>query len=187
MSDRENIRIIGLEDLHGKLQEPEWVERPARRFLESWGSRVEREAKANVSNLGRGPGSWLDTAETRKSLTHEVDNAALPLFARAGSNLMKARWGDLGTGLLSEDPESPKRRHWPPASALERFVAKKQPKDREGRLLTAADVARAIGMRGGLAPRRFLRDADETVAAELPGMVKDFAKDIEKEAERGAH
>lgn len=175
MSDNTEIRkIIGLPELRDKLENPEWLHKPTRNFLAKWASRVQRET---VKRFERGPGGWIDTAETRKSVTHEIDSEPFPMFARVGSNRDQFRWGEYGTGLLSEDPESPKTRHWPPGDALEEWAAK--------RGMTGHQVARIIGIRGGIAPRRMLRDSVEAVEPEIEGFLNEFADDIEAEAQRG--
>lgn len=157
-----------------------------RTLFESWGLRGERTAKAKLSALGRGKGSWLDMAQTRKSITHATTpRTGMPREGRMGSNLMTARWGDMGTGLVSEDPDSPKRRHWPPSYALERFVAKKHPVGRDGEPMTAYQVARAIGLRGGLMPRRFIRDGARDANSQMPVYLRALATNIEQAARRG--
>lgn len=186
MSDRDAI-LIGLPELVGKLKRPEWVYVPAGRFLDKWRQATQRRA---VQNFARGPGGWVDTGETRKSITSERDRDIFPVFARVGSNLDKARWGEYGTGLLSEDPDSSRKRHWPPADALEPWAKKKKiPKyDKSGAVigvLSGADVAAIIGIRGGLAPRQFLRDAVEETDSMIEGWLKEMATEIEKEAGRG--
>lgn len=187
MTDQQPVRIIGLEELIKDIHDRRFITIPARKFLEKWGSRVQRSA---VANIKRGPGGWVNEGQTRGSLTHETDTAEMPLWARAGSNLKTARFGEYGTGLLSEDPESSKTRHWPPASALDDWAAKKQiPKknakgEPTGEVMTGADIARIIGLRGGLAPRRFLRDAVESTESLIPKYLGQFADEIEQEAER---
>lgn len=177
----EPIRIEGLDELMGLLHKPEWFWRPAGRFLDRWRFDVEGGAKRNIT---RGPGGWADTGDTRRSLTSERDKGREPVWAAAGSNKPAARWGDYGTGLLSEDPESKHQRHWPPAKALEPWAKKHKIPDRNNpdRFLTGADIARIIGMRGGLAPRRFLRDAAAATEKRVPEFMQLMAKDVEQEA-----
>lgn len=179
-----DAQIQGLEELLADLDNPTWVAEPARRFLSKWGQAVQRES---VTNIGTGIGGWKDTGEVRRSITHEVDNDPFPLWARAGSPLDKARWGEYGTGLLSEDPESAKSRHWPPADALDAWAAKKkievQTPDGGSRILTGKDIARIIGMRGGLEPRRFMRDAVKTVDPRIEIWIDELAADIMAEGD----
>jgi len=181
MRGDESVHLIGEEKLRLKLEHPEWMHKPARRFLEKWGSFVERTAMGNII---RGKHGWIDTGFSKQSLTHEVDSSEFPLWARAGSNQKKVRWGEYGTGLLSEDPESSKKRHWPPGAALDKWALKHKipSKSDPAVMLTGRDIARIIGLRGGLEPRRFLRKAAETAEPKIAGWLTDFGKEIEVEA-----
>ena len=86
---------------------------------------------------------------------------------------------EFGTGLLSEDPKSRRQRHWPPAAALDLWAK------RHG-FASGAIVARIIGRRGGLKPRRFLRDAFESnrqrIADELSRIPRDVAEMLARKA-----
>ena len=176
MSERETIH--GFNTLLRKLKYPTWAAKPMGAFLDRWRFATERGAKGNIK---RGPGGWLWKGGTRRSLTSERDQSTFPHWARVGSNLDTARWGEYGTGLLSEDPESKHTRHWPPAAALEPW-ARAHGFGPGGGFL----VARVIGRRGGLAPRRFLRDAAEASEKRIPSWLAMAAKEIEREASAGA-
>jgi hypothetical protein len=177
MSDNEPVirQVIGLEDLLHDLDHPEWLRTPTEKFLNRWGLSVQAET---VANFQRGPGGWIDTAETRKSVATELDTEGefFPEWARVGSNRWQFRWGEYGTGLLSEDPESAKQRHWPPADALEEWAAKHG--------MTGGQVAAIIGIRGGLEPRRYLREAVATIEPKLDAFRAQWVKDVEAEAEK---
>ncbi len=173
MTDPVNIR--GLPELLRKLDRPEWVEKPMGAFLDRWRFAVQRQA---VANFKRGPGGWIDTGGTRQSITSERDDAALPVWARVGSNKDTARWGEYGTGLLSEDPESAHRRYFPPPAALQRWATKHG--------MDPFLVARAIYRKGGTEPRRFLRDAAKSTDGDVPRYLGLMAREIETEASRGA-
>ncbi len=170
------------------ITDARYVGEPLRRFLNKWAYAVHR---GTVRNFERGPGGWIDTAETRRSFAVAIDPSSVPLYARVGSGLDKARWGDYGTGLLSEDPNSNKQRHYPPAKALDGWAERKQIQIRVGtnkngepiyRIATGADIARMIGRRGGLAPRRYLRDAAERVEEQIPAWIRELVADIERTA-----
>jgi len=185
-----NARLEGLEELILKLKHPVWVAVPMRGLLDSWRFKVQRQA---VANMKRGKGGWVDTGETRKGITSAIDDAALPLWARAGSNLDKARWGEYGTGKLSEDPESDKGPHWPPPEELQVWALKhgfKDDVDKEGNPVgniwrtAGGKVSKAIGIRGGLEPRRFLRDATDEIEKQIPALIDAAIAQIEAEAER---
>jgi hypothetical protein len=172
MSDR--AKLHGFDDLERKLKYPRWAAGPAGRFLDRWRFAVERGAKANIK---RGPGGWLWKGHDRRSLTSERDQATFPHWARVGSNSKTLRWGEFGTGTKSEDPQSSKKRHWPPASALEPWA--------RAHNTTGFLVARAIGRRGGLEPRRFLRNAVKDSERRIPGWLATAAREMATEAGRG--
>lgn len=169
------VKIVGFDELERKLRRPAWAAAPVAGFLDRWRFFVERHAKAAMT---KGPGGWNWHGHDRRSMTSERDSAGFPVWARVGSNSKTVRWGEFGTGLLSEDPESSKKRHWPPASALEPWAT--------AHGLDAFLVARAIGRRGGLKPRRFLRNAVDASEARIPGWLAQAARQMETEASHGA-
>lgn len=167
-----SLRLVGDTVLIEKLHNPAWVHGPARRFLDRWGIETASAARANI---GSGPGGWLDSGQTRASITNETDESAFPKYARVGSNLNKARWGEYGTGLLSEDPDSKHERYFPPPAALEDWAL------RHG-FMSGGEVAFLIWKKGGTEPRRFLRDAAKESAGKIDGYLGIMAKEIEAEA-----
>lgn len=166
--------IHGMNELIRKLEHPNWAYGPMGNLLDRWRLSTQRGA---VANMKRGPGGWVDTGETRRSLTSERDAATPPIWARVGSNLKKARWGEYGTGLLSDDPESSHRRYFPPPAALDRWAKKHG-------FASGWVVANAIYRKGGTEPRHFLRDASEASKAKIPGWLSTMSKEIEAEASR---
>ncbi len=170
----EPLTLEGVPELIRKLENPVWAYKPAGAFLDRWRFSTQRKA---VANMKRGPGGWIDTGGTRQSLTSERDNSPLPQWAKVGSNKPTARWGEYGTGLLSEDPESPKRRYFPPPSAFDRWAPKHG--------MTPFMAALSIYKKGGTEPRRFLRDAAEATEQDIPKYLGLMAKEIEMEASRG--
>jgi hypothetical protein len=175
MSD--GAKLHGFDDLERKMKYPTWAAGPAGRFLDRWRFSTERAAKANIK---RGPGGWLWKGHDRRSLTSERDQATFPHWARVGSNSRTVRWGEFGTGLKSEDPTASKKRHWPPSAALEPW-ARAHGYGPGGGFL----VARAIGRRGGLEPRRFLRNAAKDSERKIPGWLATAAREMEREASAG--
>lgn len=92
----------------------------------------------------------VDTGRLRASITPDVQlEDKTDVVGVVGSNLTYAPYMELGTGIPAGNPKV----HWPPASALETWAK------RHG--TTGFLVARAIGLRGGLKPRRFLQKAFE--------------------------
>jgi hypothetical protein len=174
MSD--GVKLHGFDDLERKLKYPTWAAGPAGRFLDRWALFTERAAKANVK---RGPGGWLWKGHDRRSLTSDRDRATFPHWARVGSNSKTLRWGEFGTGTKSEDPKASKKRHWPPSSSpsLQRWAREHN--------TSAFLVARSIGLRGGLEPRRFLRNAVDDSERRIPGWLAQAAREMMSEASRG--
>lgn len=160
----------GFDELAAKLEHPTWAYIPVQNLFTKWALFVQRRT---VANMKRGKGGWVWKAETRQSVTREVDPSPLPQYARVGSNKAKFRWGEFGTGLLSEDPASSKKRHWPPAHALDKWAIEHGFDD-------GAQVARIIGMRGGLKPRRYLRTAFKDSQDQLPGWLKQAAGELQQ-------
>jgi hypothetical protein len=132
--------------------------------------------------------SWHDRGQAAQDVTTRIESASLPLWSMVGGNDPKLRWGEYGTGLLSEDPKSNKKRHFPPPGALQMWARrhgfKDDPPPKSGRPLNiwrtaGGKVAKAIGKRGGIEPRRFMRET----FAEAPTHVRKFlqilAQDIE--------
>lgn len=160
------VTIRGLDKLQKRLSDPEWVQKPAGTFLQQWLEFVKREAAANApGGIGR-------------TIQGERDSRRFPLWARVFSDHPGAGPLEWGTGLLSEAPDSKHTRHYPPARALEGWA--------RARGLNPYAVARAIGNRGGLAPRRFFRNAEKAADAQLNAWLAQFAAGIEREADYGA-
>ena len=119
----------------------------------------------------RAPG---DTGRLASSLTHEVRTAGSDLLGIVGSNVMYAPYQEYGTGLLYDGPgKGSGKRHWPPGAALETWA-------RRHGFASGFLVARAIGRRGGLRPKRFLRGAWEqgkgAVIAEMNKILPEITK-----------
>lgn len=95
----------------------------------------------------------VDTGNLRASMRYEVGSVdGVPLWAAVGTNVEYAPYMEYGTGLLCDGPNPSGRRHWPPAAALDVWA-------RRHGFESGAQVAVAIGRRGGLRPRRFLRNS----------------------------
>jgi hypothetical protein len=99
----------------------------------------------------------VDTGRLRASIATEVRSDGFlgsGLVAAVGSNVIYAPHMELGTGTFAG-----RKRHYPPPSALATWAR------RHG--TNAWAVAAAIGRRGGLRPRRFLRGALEANRAQI--------------------
>jgi hypothetical protein len=104
----------------------------------------------------------VDTGLMRGRITYEVDKSPLPTFVRIGTigsgKVNYAAYMEYGTGLRHDHPTWPKKPHIVPPRALAKWAKRKS---RSGEDFNAYTVARAITARGGLEPRRFLRDPFE--------------------------
>jgi hypothetical protein len=148
-----SIKVVGLEKVISKLS-PSMLNGHLGRFFTRASIIVQNHARENAMERAH------DTGQLVNSILTEVDKTNPPLYAKIGhlnaqpgSTLWyKATGMEYGTGLLAEGPNAKGKRHWPPAAALD--VWAKRHGFRNG-----AIVARIIGLRGGLRPRRYLRDA----------------------------
>lgn len=165
----EVIRVEGVDELLKKLDAPRLVGRPAKNFLNRWRLYTEREAKANAP-------VWQGLL--RRSITSDVDAGAFPRSARVGTNAPHAKPMEYGTGLLSDAPDSGRRRYFPPPDALEPWA--------QAHGMTGRQAAQAIWRKGGTPPRRYLRDAAEASAQQIPAFLAQMAAEIEAEAGHGA-
>lgn len=91
----------------------------------------------------------VDRGRLRNSIAPEVRVEGRQVVGVVGSNVKYAPYQELGTGTFAGKP-----RHWPPGSALETWA-------RRHGMPSGYVVARAIGLRGGLKPKRFLQRAFE--------------------------
>lgn len=181
------VRLYGDKDLIKKLTPEKIAGAPARRFLNQWRLFTEREGKKNAP-VWRG--------QLRRSITSEVDSGPFPKGARVGTNTPYARPMEFGTGLLSEDPSSSHRRHFPPPQALDAWAiahgfhvgsrASATADARESPGTYGLIVSRMIYQRGGIKPRRYLRDAKKSSEAHIPQWLGEMAANIERQAGNGA-
>ena len=148
-----SIEFKGMEKIISRLS-PGLLNDHLRKFLIRSSTIVQNKARDNANERAHDSGQLLT------SIIPEIDSSAPPLWAKVGhlgagegSTLWwKAVAMEYGTGLLAEGPNASGKRHWPPPSALDVWAK------RHG-FPSGAVVARMIGFRGGLTPRRYLRDA----------------------------
>ena len=149
------VRIEGLERVMGKLEPALW-KGPLREFLEAAALGVERDAKKKAP---------VDTGRLRSSITHEVEDT----LARVGTDVDYAAFMEYGTGTQTDGPGGGGR-HWPPTAGLDPWAARKG--------LDPFLVARAIGRRGGLVPRRYLRGALEENLGRIKRLLGKMGEEI---------
>ena len=141
MSKGWDIKIKGLDKLLDKTDE-KLLRKPMKNFFNRSAILVQNEARTRVP---------VDTGRLRNSISYAVDSSKLPLWAKIGTNVTYGKPGEFGTGLLSEAPDSKRRRYFPPPAALEKWASR--------RGTTGGAVAMGIFKAGGTAPRPFLRPA----------------------------
>lgn len=163
------VRLEGGDELLSKLK-PKLVATPVKNFFRTWGVMTSNYAKE---------GAPVNKGQLRASLTWEympMDSLGIPKGVRAGTNVEHAIFMEGGTGTLEDlraidNPVGGRKRHWPPPEALEEWAR-----------LHGADpfvVARAIGIRGGLKPRRFLRNAYDKSELMIPNLLNVLKSEIE--------
>ena len=117
----------------------------------------------------------VDVGKLRNSIFYEVEYKPFPTYVRAGvlggPTAAYAAYMEFGTGTQHDHPNWPKKEHKLPSGVLEGWVARKgryrgeKAKARRARLArvksSAFLAARGIMQRGGLTPRRYLRDPFE--------------------------
>jgi hypothetical protein len=95
-------------------------------------------------------------------ITYEVDKQPFPTFVRVGTigkgGANYAAYMEFGTGLRHDHPNWPRKPHIVPPMALGPWAARKS---RGGEDFNPFTIARAITRRGGLKPRRYMRNPFE--------------------------
>lgn len=162
--------IRGMPELLRKLNQPKWAAVPGGRFLDAWTKTALTEVRQNVH------ASFFWHGDVEGSFRADRDRSFFPTWATVGSDDPVARFGEYGTGELSEDPESSHRAYFPNVLALTPWAEEKG--------ISPFLVARAIFRKGGTEPRHFLRDAVEEANRQMPRLLSRFAGEIETEAAR---
>lgn len=159
----EHINVQGLDRTVAQLQNMQLWAAPLRKGLDKAGFIVESEAKKNAP---------VDRGTLRASITHEVEQATVPRHVRVGSSLGYAPLMEYGTGRQGDGP-SPSSGHFPPPSALAGWA------DRHGMAGEEFAIARAIARRGGLRPRRYLRNALDTCQDRVISVIRSAMREVE--------
>lgn len=163
------IVIHGLEDVLKKLG-PELVDKPFGDFFKSISITVQSGARE---------GAPVDTGHLRNAIQYEIDSGKPPLWARVGLTnaapgsplWFKGRAMEHGTAKQGDGDVSHKARHWPPGEALQVWA-------RRHGAGSGFQVAAAIGRRGGLKPRKYLRDALKHGMGDIKKFLNDLGNDI---------
>lgn len=163
------IVIHGLERIVSKLDKS-LIEKPLKDFFNSIGVVVQGRARQNAP---------VDTGHLRNSIQYETDKSVPALWAKVGLTRaapgtplwFKARAMEYGTGKQGDGEVSHESKHWPPGAALDTWA-------RRHGFESGYQVAAAIGRRGGLKPRRYLRDAIEQSMGDIKGLLDDLGHAI---------
>lgn len=148
------VQLTGDAELRRKLQNPEFVRGPLRRFLTRSAVLLEGKVKENTP---------VDTGRLRASITHKVE----PFRAIVGTNVHYAPHVEFGT-----------KPHWPPLAPLQPWAQRHGfPAGREGAWL----VARAIARRGTRARRMFQKGVTESRVKIMGMWRRDVVRDIQRE------
>ncbi len=156
-------KIEGLEEAIRELRDPEVIGGPLRNFF--------ARAAITVQNAARG-GAPVDTGRLRAGIGFEIDQSEIPEWATVGTNVFYAAAQEFGTGTQTDGTMGGGGPHWPPAAMLDTWAA------RHG-FESGFQVARIIGRRGGLLPKRFLRDGMRNSLTAIEGFVKRLGEEIE--------
>lgn len=155
---------IVLEGLQEFLQKsnPQLLAQPLRQFLQRSVITVQGKARENAP---------VDTGRLRSSIATEIDSSTPPHWGQIGTNVSYAKPMEYGTGRLSDAPDSQGGVHWPPGDALQTWAS------RHG-FKSGYQVARIIGKRGGLKPRKYLRKALSDSLSAIQGFVNQLGDDL---------
>lgn len=162
------IEIKGLEELQRKLRSG-FINKPLRNFLNRGGTVIQGKSR---------PKAPVDRGRLRSDISTETDKGNPPLWSRIGPKVFYGPYMEFGTGTQSDAPGGGGGRHWPPGGALEGWAG------RHGISGGGFAVARAIGKRGGLKPRRFMRGGLEDSVSPIKALLPRLADEIEQSAKR---
>lgn len=157
-----SVIVKGYDRIVEKLGGDRLLREPFKKFFERVGATVQGQARIL---------SPVDTGRLRGSIAYKVDDASLPLFVEIGSAVEYAPYMEYGTGLLTDGEGGVGGAHFPPGAALNTWG------QRHGGASGHA-IARAIGLAGGLRPRRYLRGGVQNSLTAIRGFVGRLGKDI---------
>lgn len=165
MSSPFHVEVEGLDELVKRLDDPGVAEATGKRMKDGL-LLVEGSAQMRApSNFG----------QLRASMTSMVETVGSSVDGAVGSALVTAPYMEYGTGALADGPVPGNGSHWPPSEALDRWAYLHGFGENAGFI-----VARIIGLRGGLEPRRFLRGAWEEKANDVMKLLSKVLDDVAK-------
>jgi hypothetical protein len=162
----------GLKELI-KATEPVLLVEPLRKFFKSATVVVQGEARHYAPS---------DTGHLRNMIVTEIDAGRPPIWGKVGvlkaeegtPLWFKARAMEYGTGSQGDPEVSHKSGHWPPGEALAVWGK------RHGGISGYA-VAAAIGRRGGLKGRKYLRIGFALSLDRIKGLLRQVPVDVVRE------
>lgn len=163
-----SIRIDGLDRASHGLQSQPLLGGPLRSFFHKASIAIQNRARENAP---------VDRGFLRNKIQYEVDDSAVPEWAKIGPSVgglssqegKKARAMEFGTGLRSDLGGA--KRHFPPAKALDTWA-------RRHGFPNGYVVSQAIGKKGGLKPRRYMRKARRQSLPDIKGFARELERDI---------
>lgn len=164
------VQIENMDEVLRKLDKGTLIGEPLRRFWTRVCIDIQSRARDKAPR---------DTGLLAASIVYEVDPSEVPQQAVVGSETHYAPYMEYGTGALG-DPDAPYSHmagHWPPGEALEVWAGTHG-------FSSGYAIAAAIGKRGGLSPRRFLRDAVAAVQERMNDFLAQLANEIGAEWSR---
>ena len=161
--------VKGLDALIKKVS-PEILKQPMRDFFNKATIVIQNRARTNAP---------VDTGTLRNSIQQQVDPSDVPMWGKAGllgasegSHLwVYGRAMEYGTGRVGDPAVSHLGEHFPPGAALETWAG------RHG-FASGWQVAAAIAKRGGLLPRKFLRNALADSVSDIKRFISELGVDI---------
>lgn len=126
----------------------------------------------------------VDTGHLRNMIGYKLDDGLPPLWAKVGVDApdgsplwSKARAMEYGTGRLGDPEVSHKPGHFPPGPALDTWA-------RRHGFGSGWQVAKIIARRGGLRPRRYLREGLRAARGAISRALDKLGADIKQAWER---
>lgn len=162
------IEIKGMDDLIRKLNSG-FINKPLRNFLNRGGIVIQSKSREQAP---------VDRGRLRSDISTETDKSNPPIWSHIGPKVFYGPYQEFGTGTQSDAPGGGGGRHWPPGGALEGWAG------RHGISGGGFAVARAIGLRGGLRPKRYMRGGLEDSVGEIKALLPRLADEIEQAAKR---
>ena len=91
------VTLQGLPELQKKLDSPDLIGNPVKDALTKAAIIVQNQAKVNAT--GR-PGPFVQTGRLRGSISYSLEGAAIPSWARVGSDVEYAPFVEYGTSKM---------------------------------------------------------------------------------------